>query len=419
MDALLSLIVLSLIILFGAIGEYFFRKTGVPDVVWLIAIGIFLGYFFDLNNSVGIQQIVPIFVVITLIVILFDGGLNLRLGSVVRNSGPGFLIAVAYFLLSTGVVLGITQLLHVFGVLPNWNIWSGLILGAILGGTSSVIVLPLVNLAKLNEKLQDILSVESAFNDALCIVVVFTVLAYLGEAGQSIGMIFKNIAASFAIGIVLGLIVGLVWIYFLKKMSSEESIVQYYYVLTLSLLILLYVLTDSLGGSAAIAIFVFGLIMGSTELLNKIFRTEFYVINHDILLINKQIAFLIKSFFFVLIGMMFVFTLSPFIMAIGLVLFLIFVRFVVIQLPSTTRNAVAEEKKLLYFFAPKGLAAGLLAIALVDYAKILPGTDVIVNIVFSVIILSIAVSTVALFIYKHKTKPLAPDVSVSEPIKPI
>jgi len=405
MEAFISLIILSLIILLGAIGEFFFRKTGIPDAIWLIIIGILFNYLFDFGNSMAIKEIIPIFVVLTLIVILFDGGLNLRLGSLVRNSGPALFIAILYFIFSVVLVTGITYLIHLFGFLPNWNIWFGIILGAILGGTSSAIVLPLVNLAKLSEKLQDILSAESAFNDALCIVVVFTILGYLGKAGEySFGMIFKNIAASFAIGIVLGIIVGLFWLWLLKRLSSEKDMTQYYYVLTLSLLIILYLITEYLGGSAVISIFVFGLIMGSTELLNKIFKTEFYVINQDILLINKQIAFLIKSFFFVLIGTMFVFVLSPFLIAIIIVLMLLLARYFTIMIPSTTRNLVVAERQLLYFFAPKGLAAGLLAISLVDYANILPGTDIISNIVFSVILLFIVITTVALFIYKHKTK---------------
>ncbi len=405
MDAFFILIFLSLIILLGAIGEFFFRKTGIPDVLWLLIIGIVGNYLFEFQKSLAVQQLIPIFIVLTLIIILFDGGLNLRLGNVVKNSGSAFLIAIIYFIFSVGLITGITYLLHIFGVLVDWNIWSGIILGAILGGTSSAIVLPLVNLAKLNEKLQDILSVESAFNDALCIVVVFTLLDYLGKAGtSSLGLIFKNIAASFAIGIVLGVIVGLLWLYLLKKLSSEEGITQYFYVLTLSLLILLYVLTEYLGGSAVISIFVFGLIMGSTELLNKLFKANFYVINHDIVLINKQIAFLIKSFFFVLIGTMFVFIFGPFLIAILLVIILVLARFLTILIPKSTRTLEHKERRLLYFFTPKGLAAGLLAISLAAYANILPGTSIIGNIVFSVIILSVIISTISLFFYRFWPK---------------
>jgi len=221
------LIILSTIILFSAIGEYFFRKTGIPDVIWLIAIGFLINQFFNFSRSLVLQQIVLVSVVLTLIIILFDSGSNLHLGSLVKNSGTAFLIAVLYFLFSVTLITGITFLLHLLGVLSTWNIWFGIILGAILGGTSSALVLPLVNIAQLNEKIKDFLSVESAFNDALCIVVVLTLLGHLSNLEtSSLRLIFKNIVASFVIGIVFGIVVGLIWLYLLKKMSTEKSITQ-------------------------------------------------------------------------------------------------------------------------------------------------------------------------------------------------
>lgn len=400
MDAFIILIVLSFIILLGAFGELFFRKTGIPDVLWLMTFGIIIGFFFNFANSSVMNSVLPIFVVLTLIIILFDGGLNLKLGSLVKNSIPGVSLATVYLILSILFITGLTYLLHVVGILPNWNLWSGIVLGAILGGTSSVIVIPLVVLAGLEEKIQEILSVESAFNDALCIVVVFTLLDYLQNAGQSsLGIIFKNIAASFAIGIVLGIVIGLVWLYVLKKFSSEKTTEQYFYVFSLALLILLYVFTEYLGGSSAIAIFIFGLIMGSSELINRIFNIELYVISEDIHLINRQIAFLIKSFFFVLIGLMFVFVLKSFLIALGIILILVLARYLSVLSVGTTRNLLINERKLLYYFAPKGLAAGLLAIA-ISTNTVLLGASEVVNIVFATIILSILVSTIALFIYK-------------------
>jgi len=406
MDSLIILIVLSLIILLGAFGELFFRKTGIPDVLWLMIFGIIIGQFFSFASSTAITAIMPIFVILTLIIILFDGGLNLKIGNVVRDSIPGFSIALAYLLFSVILVTGVTYLLHIINILPEWNIWSGIILGTVLGGTSSVIVIPLVVLAGLNEKIQDILSVESAFNDALCIVIVFTLLGYLQTAGQSsLWMIFRNIAASFAIGLVIGVISGFVWLYILKKFSSEKTIEQYFYVFSLAILILLYVAVESLGGSSAVAIFVFGLLMGGGEFVNKIFKINLYEVNGDILFVNKQIAFLIKSFFFVLIGLLLVFVLKSFIIAIGIMTILIFARFLTIKIVKTTRMLPDKEKNLLYYFAPKGLAAGLLAIAIKDL-NVLPGTEEIVNIVFGIIILSIIVSTVALFIYKRNTQKI-------------
>jgi len=403
MDAIFTLIILSFIILLGAVGEFFFRKTGIPDALWLIIFGFVLATFMGLRNSAGIDAILPIFVTLTLIIILFDGGLNVRLGSLIKNSVLGSGVAFLYFILSTAVITGVTYLLHIINVLPIWDAWSGVLLGAIVSGTSSVIVMPLVKLAGLRENISDMLSVESAFTDALCIVVVLTILNYLGDATQGVGIIFRNVAASFAIGIVLGIVIGLIWNLILKKLATNENIKEYFYVLTLSLLIFLYVLADSLGGSTALAIFTFGIVLGSSELLNKIFKTNFYNLESDIFVINKQIAFLIKSFFFVLIGLLFVFVFKTFWIALLVSILLLGTRWLTINIPKGTREYLPKEKKLIYFFAPKGLAAGILAIT-ISQSTIVKGANLFGNIVFSIIIISILFATVSLFVYKKIIK---------------
>ncbi len=405
MDPIIVLILISLIILLGAVGEFFFRKTGIPDVLWLLVFGFVIGQFTNLDSSLAIMDLIPIFIALTLVIILFDGGLNLKLGSLVKNSALGSGIAILYFLICTAFVFCVTFLLHFIGVFPEWSIWTGLVLGMILGGTSSIIVMPLVNLAKLEDKIKDVLSVESAFTDALCIVGVLTVIDYLTNPGTDLLMIFKNIVGSISIGLLVGLLIGLIWIYFLKKLSSEESLIQYFYVFTLSLVIFLYVFVDFFGGASAIAVFAFGLVLGSGVLLNKIFKTNFYSLDKDIVVINKQLAFLIKSFFFVLIGMLFVFIVKSFIVALILALFLFIARYLVMNTFSQTRSLESSQKNLLYLFAPRGLAAGLLAIS-VTQLNVIPGSSEFKNIVFSVIIITVIVSTIALLIYRFKNKEI-------------
>jgi cell volume regulation protein A len=413
MDPIIVLILISFIILLGAVGEFFFRKTGIPDVLWLLVFGFIIGQFTNLESSLAIMDLIPIFIALTLVIILFDGGLNLKLGSLVKNSALGSGIAILYFSLCTLFVFCITYLLHIINLFPEWNIWTGIVLGMILGGTSSIIVMPLVNLAKLEDKIKDVLSVESAFTDALCIVGVLTILDYLSNPGSDLLVIFKNIIGSISIGLIVGVLIGLIWIYFLKKLSSEESLVQYFYVFTLSLVIFLYVFVDFFGGASAIAVFAFGLVLGSGLLLNKIFKTNFYSLDKDIVTINKQIAFLIKSFFFVLIGMLFVFVFKSFLIAFILTIFLFFARALVMNLFPQTRTVDSNQKNLLYFFAPRGLAAGLLAIS-VAQLDIIPGASEFKNIVFSIIIITIVVSTIALLAYKFQSKSLIKTDKLSE-----
>ena len=80
----LMLLVVAGIFLVGSIGEIVFARTRVPDVVWLIVCGWALGPASGLLNARLLVQIAPYFAAFALIVILFDGGTSLKLGSVAK-----------------------------------------------------------------------------------------------------------------------------------------------------------------------------------------------------------------------------------------------------------------------------------------------------------------------------------------------
>jgi potassium/hydrogen antiporter len=405
MDAILALVMLSLIIILGVFGEIFFRKTGIPDVLWLILFGFLVTSIFGIINPGFFNSILPVFMAITLIVILFEGGLHMRLGGVLRNSLSAIGLAFFNFIYSTILVAIVSYVLFLVGLFPTWSIWTGIILGSILGGISSIIVMPLTKLAKLNDNTSNMLQVESAFSDAICVVVTLTLLIYISVSGQTLGIVLQGVVASLAIGLIIGLVIGFVWLYLLEKLQRIEGLQSYFYFLTFALMIFLYVFVEYLKGSSVVAIFVFGLVMGNSLLLRlRLKLKNIYLLDKEIILINGQLAFLIKSFFFVLIGVMFLFEWKSFVIAAIITLTLIVSRYFVILTIPSTRELLKHERMLLYFFSPKGLAAGVLAIAAMGYSNVIPSGEMYPNIVFGVIILSILISTIALFVYKIKAR---------------
>ncbi|MDD4983354.1 MAG: cation:proton antiporter [Candidatus ainarchaeum sp.] len=410
MDVILALIIIATILLLGVFGEFFFRKTGIPDALWLILFGFAITTLFNIISPQAFSAIIPIFVVVTLVVILFEGGLHLKLTGVVKASLAGMGLAILFFIFSVIIVTGITYLMSVLGFYPGWNLWTGVLLGAILGGTSSVGVIALVQFANLGEEASDILVVESAFNDALCIVVVSTLVVYLLGATSSVGIksVLQGISSGFAIGIVIGIAFGFIWLYLLYKLESNKDMKNYFYFFTLAALFFIYILTDYVGGSAVIACFIFGLIMGNTLLIKQLFKIErMYEVDKELLLINSQLAFLIKSFFFVLIGMLLVLDYKLWIYGLIITVFLLIPRILAILIVPSTRKIEKTKRTLLYFIYPKGLAAGILAISLANAPgldKAIPTISWFVPIIFSTIFLSILMSTISLGIYRWKMK---------------
>ena len=77
MDVNTIFVVSGIIIFVGFLGEYIFRKTNIPDFIWLMLFGAILGTFFDISKNAGFTQIAPIFTTFALIFILFEGAINI------------------------------------------------------------------------------------------------------------------------------------------------------------------------------------------------------------------------------------------------------------------------------------------------------------------------------------------------------
>ena len=154
-----------------------FSRTRIPDVLLLTIIGICFGPVLGLVSPAQFGEIGPVFTTITLIIILFESGLTLRLSTLRAALGGAMTLAPLTFFLTMGVVAGFVLWLTDLELIPAF------ILGAIVASTSEAVVIPLVKQLKVQEETQTLLSVESSVNDVLSIVITIALVqAYtLGE----------------------------------------------------------------------------------------------------------------------------------------------------------------------------------------------------------------------------------------------
>ncbi|MEE8186489.1 MAG: hypothetical protein V3T99_02365, partial [Nitrososphaerales archaeon] len=61
------------IIIVGWLGTLFFKRTGIPEIPFLVLLGILAGPVFNLVDRQGIIAIAPILAALAITVILFDG----------------------------------------------------------------------------------------------------------------------------------------------------------------------------------------------------------------------------------------------------------------------------------------------------------------------------------------------------------
>jgi len=73
------LLAAGVVIFLGVAGEAFFKKTGIPDVAFLMVLGVIIGPVLGIIQPEAVIEVVPYFAALALIIIMFDGGLNLTL----------------------------------------------------------------------------------------------------------------------------------------------------------------------------------------------------------------------------------------------------------------------------------------------------------------------------------------------------
>jgi cell volume regulation protein A len=203
----------------GFLGNYLFKRTGLPDMLYLIALGIVFGPILGVFDPASIMSLAPYIAALSLVIILFDGGLRMNIYQVFSGSSRAALLSVMGFVFTLVII---TLFVHYAMGLPLIN---GVLFGAIYGGGgSSVAVLSLVNKMNISEKCEVVLSLESVIDDILCVVGSLVVIGIIMTGHADPVIISKEIAGQFSIGAVIGVVFGVIWLSILRKVADEPYV---------------------------------------------------------------------------------------------------------------------------------------------------------------------------------------------------
>jgi len=396
--AVIAFLVAAVIIILGFLGEEFFKRTSIPDSILLLLFGVLLGPVFQLFAHEELLAITPYFAALALIIILFDGGLNMNIREAVKNSPRALVLAVSGWILNVLVTAALCK------VLLGWRLLNGLLLGSIVGGGSSIIVIALIRKLKVTEKIETVLSLESILTDVLCTVGAFTAIDILlrevseeAAGGISLYAALGSVGVAFGVGILVGLGFGVAWLVILERIKGKPNA----YMLTLAMLFLTFVVATNLGGNGALSALFFGLIIGNSRPIARLMKFRTTVsIDNNVRDFHSQISFLIRSFFFVFTGLLF--SLSSFTSVLfGLLISFTFlgIRFVVVKMASV-KSELSEYGTLMTVMFPRGLAAAVLAS--IPLTSGVPGSQAFPEIAFIVILTTIIVCTIGVAVIKKR-----------------
>lgn len=417
-----AVITLGAIMILGFLGNLIFNRTQIPSIVWLLLFGLVIGIVFNVQSidETILLTISQFFGAVAIVIILFDGGINTDIYQLFRGAPRGLLLSVSAFSLSILATMAIVVALSAT-IIPSipleYSIIIGIILGAMVGGTSSPIVIPLASrLKNLQEKTRMALSIESIVTDPLCIVVVLAAYFMVigpDSSGIDIAVGAKNVISTFSVGAVMGFILGLAWLPVMNKIRKE----QFCYVATLAVAFLVYsitalILTVEEGGegAGAIACLAFGLVLGNGRKVLKMldYSSKQFELDEESRHSHALISFIMRTFFFVFLGMMVSFQQLEFIL-IGIVVLvaLIAVRYIAIQITTYQGGFERDDKQTMIVMFPRGLAAAILALNFGPsiVADLMPGMQgFFADIVFVIIFGTAIICTIGVSIICHYEK---------------
>lgn len=385
---------LGVFLLIGFLADIAFKKAGVPDLLVLIGLGVLVGPILGLINPEYVQPFTPLISTLAVAVILFDGGLSFDIKAVVSGSLRAVLLSTSGFTLS---VASIGLFCH---LALNWRIEESLLLGAILGGTSSAVIIPLVTRVEgIDARIVSILSLESVVTDVLVVVVAMTYARIIANPAATLNpdVILKDVLSSFSVGFVSGTLLGVLWLKVLRLIYREI----YRDILTLGVALLLYGLTEKLGGSGAIAAFTFGLLLGNSGSIATLLRiSEGVEVDRGMRTFQSQMSFLMRTFLFASFGMIFTFK-NPYTLTLGLIISLILLasRYLSVQISMVKAPLILRFKtRMITMMEGRGLAAAAVASLASSYG--VAYGDVIQNITIAVILFTVAISSIGISIEK-------------------
>jgi potassium/hydrogen antiporter len=299
----LVLILSGTIILLGFVSRAVFERTRIPDVLILLGLGVLLGHSLGAEARLFIYRFAPHFGTLALIMILFEGGLHIDPGHAWRHAPPAMVLSA--------LSLGVTALLITSVALLawEWELIPALLLGLVLGCTSSAIVLPVAHRTPMPEGTRTLIDLDAAFSDTFAIVALFTVLG-LSEAHEGwMAHGFLHLGRSLAVAAGTALALSLIWLIVLAYTKDRPLS----YLITFAVILLLYGAVEHWQGSGPIAVLLFGILVTESKYLPKwlfVFgkpsSSRTHQEAHETLQwFHQELTFLVRTFFFVYLGLLF------------------------------------------------------------------------------------------------------------------
>jgi potassium/hydrogen antiporter len=247
----------AVLVLAGIGSSLIANRFGAPLLLVFLALGMLLGE--DGPGGVKFDDVYTAYLIgsLALAVILFDGGLRTRIAHVRNALWPAGLLATAGVLVTTTL----TGLAAVW--LLQLDYAQGLLIGAIVASTDAAAVFFLLraNGLHLQRRVGATLEIESGSNDPFAVFLTVMLTGWIATDGDaSWGQMALTLLLQFSIGTILGTLGGISIAQALNRLHLPAGL---HPLLAVAGAVGLFALTNLLGGSGFLAVYLAGLVVGN------------------------------------------------------------------------------------------------------------------------------------------------------------
>ncbi|MFG3497947.1 potassium/proton antiporter [Streptomyces sp. NPDC047928] len=250
------LFVCSLVLLVAVAAVRISSRSGLPSLLLYLGIGVAIGQDGIGNVAFDNAELTQVIGYGALVVILAEGGL----GTKWKEIRPALPAAAVLSTAGVAVSVGITAAAAHYLVGLEWR--QALIIGAVVSSTDAAAVFSVLRKVPLPSRVTGTLEAESGFNDAP---VVILVVAF-STAGpvESWYVLVGKIALELAIGAGIGLAVGFLGSYGLRRVALPAS--GLYPIAVMAIAVVAYAAGAMAHGSGFLAVYLASVVLGNARL---------------------------------------------------------------------------------------------------------------------------------------------------------
>ena len=251
-------------------------RFGVPTLLLFLFTGMLFG-----SDGLGLEfhshEDAQLIGMLSLSVILFSGGMDTKFREIQPVMSQGLVLSTVGVMLTTGI----TGLLIYY--LSQWtrldvglSLPLSMLLAATVSSTDSASVFNLLRSqgVGLKHNLRPMLELESGSNDPVAYVQTIAFVEAIVSTGDMTGLdLATKIVGQLAVGGVVGYLLGRALVWIVNHINLPNS--SLYPVLVLSMILIMFTLTDLLQGNGYLAVYVAGLVSGNSRMSYRRETTTF------------------------------------------------------------------------------------------------------------------------------------------------